>query len=181
MARRSPVHARSGAFYRPRRKTFADYFIPQWSTYRQNGEMLLYMERRHIIDLMLKSWEGVGVASLSIGGLIAVGDKNLLGEMILAAIAVTSLVYVGFKSLDWAVTRIIVSNQRVMELGGFIDTRAYFMPKGKLTDIRLDQNLRGHIFGYGRINVETAGQNQALSTINFLCKPQAFLRRLGPS
>ena len=112
---------------------------------------------------------------------IIAGDQRTNGWLqgFLAILALVAIGASALKALDWAVTRIIVTNKRLLELGGFITTRENNLPNSKLTDLAFVQSIAGKVFGFGYIRVESAGQQQALSELKYLRMPQAFLRQLG--
>lgn len=158
-----------------------DFFAPQWETYQIPGEQIRYRARRHLISLIIDSWEVMLASIVLVGLVIVAGENNVNGwvQGALAASALTALGWSAVKALDWAVTRIIVTNKRLLELGGFITTRENNLPNSKLTDLAFIHTVPGKIFGYGFIRVESAGQQQALNEIKYLRMPQAFLRQLG--
>ena len=158
-----------------------DFFAPQWENYQIPGELILYRARRHLLALIIDSWEPIAAAIVLVALVIVAGENALNGwiQGLLALCALGALGMSALRALDWAVTRIIVTNKRLLELGGFITTRENNLPNSKLTDLAFVQTVPGKIFGYGFIRVESAGQLQALNEIKYLRMPLAFLRQLG--
>lgn len=70
--------------------------------------------------------------------------------------------------------RTYLTDRRVMEIDGFLGTRVNSMPLSMVTDVMLRRNPIGEMLGYGTFRVETAGQDQALSTLDFLLEPEHF-------
>jgi len=52
------------------------------------------------------------------------------------------------------------------------------MPLAKVTDIRLYQTRLGRWLGYAHLVVESAGQNQALSRIEYVPFPSQMYRQI---
>ncbi|MGI9621782.1 MAG: PH domain-containing protein [Acidimicrobiales bacterium] len=81
----------------------------------------------------------------------------------------------GVRLLRWAFyQRTYLTDRRVMEVDGFLGTRINSMPLAMVTDVMLRRNPFGEMLGYGTFRVESAGQDQALSTLDFLLDPENF-------
>jgi Bacterial PH domain len=52
------------------------------------------------------------------------------------------------------------------------------MPLARVTDMRYQRSPLGRILGYGTFVLESAGQDQALSSINFLPDPDELYREV---
>jgi hypothetical protein len=48
------------------------------------------------------------------------------------------------------------------------------MPLTKITDLAVDRSLMGRMLGYGTIVLESAGQDQALSKLEFVPEPESM-------
>ncbi len=81
----------------------------------------------------------------------------------------------GIRALRWAFyQRTYLTTRRVMEVDGFLGTRVNSMPISKVTDIMLRRNPLGELLGYGTFRVESAGQDQALGSLDYLLDPEEF-------
>jgi uncharacterized membrane protein YdbT with pleckstrin-like domain len=78
----------------------------------------------------------------------------------------------------WWVERIVVTDKRVMKSEGIIVHRVGMMPLSKVTDLSFVRTLNGRIFGYGKIVIESAGQNQAFDEIDFIPRPEEIYEAL---
>jgi uncharacterized membrane protein YdbT with pleckstrin-like domain len=68
----------------------------------------------------------------------------------------------------------------MMLTSGILTRKVGMMPLGKVTDMSFQRTLAGRLFGYGEFIVESAGQDQALRTIDFLPYPdQLYLEVCG--
>lgn len=89
----------------------------------------------------------------------------------LAILAVLRLAWV---ILEYVVERFIVTDQRVLLTSGILVRRVAMMPLRKVTDMTYERSVIGQLLGYGAFIVESAGQDQALSRIEFLPDPDAL-------
>jgi hypothetical protein len=79
------------------------------------------------------------------------------------------------RALRWAFyQRTYLTTRRVMEVDGFLGTRVNSMPTAHITDVMLRRNPLGELLGYGTFRVESAGQDQALGTLDYLLDPERF-------
>ena len=69
-----------------------------------------------------------------------------------------------------------MTNQRIIEVSGVLTRKVASMPLEKMTDMIYLRTLGGRLLGYGDLIVESAGQDQALSRIRRLPKPDDFYR-----
>ena len=64
----------------------------------------------------------------------------------------------------------------IFEVSGLLSRKVASMPLTRVTDMTYRRSLLGRLLGYGDLIVESAGQDQALTTINFLPNPDEFYR-----
>ena len=74
--------------------------------------------------------------------------------------------------VDWYVEKLVVTDKRLLLLTGIVSRNVAIMPLVKVTDLTFHRSATGLALGYGRFVVESAGQDQALSTIDFVPKPE---------
>ena len=72
----------------------------------------------------------------------------------------------------WWIERIVITDKRVMLAQGFIVHRVGMMALSKVTDLTFQRSLRGRLLGYGTVFVESAGQIQAFSRIDYIPRPE---------
>lgn len=97
--------------------------------------------------------------------------------LVLAAFGMTGrLVY---RVLDWDFNRLIVTNRRIALVTGLLwRRRVAMMPLERVTDMTLSQTVSGRIFGWGTFVVESAGQEQALRTVDRVPSPDDLYRTI---
>jgi hypothetical protein len=66
-----------------------------------------------------------------------------------------------------------------MLVHGRLTRKVDIMPMTKVTDMRDDRSVIGMIFGYGVFILESAGQDQALSRINFIPEPDLHYQQIS--
>jgi hypothetical protein len=65
-------------------------------------------------------------------------------------------------------------------VSGFVVRKVAMMPLTRVTDMSFRRSALGRLLGYGEFIIESAGQEQALRTINFLPYPeQLYLEVCG--
>jgi uncharacterized membrane protein YdbT with pleckstrin-like domain len=122
------------------------------------------------------------LGGLAVAGLLSTtvargnGTAMLVIWLVWAALALWLVV----KFLNWFVDYFVVTHKRLMSTTGLFTRRINMMPLTKVTDMRFERSATGRILGYGKFIVESAGQEQALQTVNFLPYPeQLYLEVCG--
>jgi uncharacterized membrane protein YdbT with pleckstrin-like domain len=99
---------------------------------------------RHNTDLTLLAWGAAGLVVL-----------RLLWE-----------------AASWAVSYFVVTSHRFILTTGLFNRNVAMMPLVKVTDMTFQRSFLGRIFGYGKFVLESAGQDQALSTVDHIPYPE---------
>lgn len=73
---------------------------------------------------------------------------------------------------EWYRETLIVTDKRLLLLTGIITRNVAIMPLVKVTDLTFNRSATGLLLGYGKFVVESAGQDQALSTIDYVPQPE---------
>jgi membrane protein YdbS with pleckstrin-like domain len=82
-----------------------------------------------------------------------------------------SLCWFAWQVADWQVERFLVTNRRVLLVSGLLTRNVAIMPLIKVTDLTYQQSPAGRLLHYGSFIIESAGQHQALSRIDYLPQP----------
>ena len=82
-----------------------------------------------------------------------------------------SLCWFAWQVADWQVERFLVTNRRVLLISGLLTRNVAIMPLIKVTDLTYQQSPTGRLLGYGSFIIESAGQHQALSRVDYLPQP----------
>ena len=142
-------------------------------------EQIIFLIRRHWIVLFEP------IASV-VAGLFIVGvlDQNLSGGSLRLRDAAI-LLWFGlllralWKWFDWYRELFLATDRRLMLVHGIITRKVDIMPMAKVTDMRYDRTVTGQILGYGVYILESAGQDQALSTINYIPDPDQHYQEIS--
>jgi uncharacterized membrane protein YdbT with pleckstrin-like domain len=142
-------------------------------------EAIIFMLRRHWLVLV----EPIATTLL---GLFVVGflDQKLTGSALrLRDIAIIGwlllLVRLIWKITDWHQELFLATDRRLILLHGIVTRKVAMMPMAKVTDMRYDRSVPGRIFGYGVFIMESAGQDQALSVVNYITDPDKHYRQIS--
>jgi uncharacterized membrane protein YdbT with pleckstrin-like domain len=81
--------------------------------------------------------------------------------------------------LEWVNDLLIVTDKRIVTITGLVTRKVAMMPLGRVTDMTYERSWPGRILGYGEFIVESAGQDQALSRIPYIPRPDAAYRQIA--
>jgi membrane protein YdbS with pleckstrin-like domain len=84
----------------------------------------------------------------------------------------------GWKIVTWWRRYFVVTENRLMLITSLIVADVGMMPLAKVTDMRLHQGSLGRALGYATFIVESAGQEQALSRIEFVPYPSSMYQEI---
>ena len=142
-------------------------------------EGIVFMLRRHwlvlfepvgsvILGVVLILW----LDSVMSGGGLRIRDIVILVWLVLLARMV-------WKIVDWHMELFICTDRRLILLHGIVTRKVDMMPMAKVTDMRYDRSLMGMILGYGVYVLESAGQDQALTKVNFIPEPDLHYQQIS--
>ena len=137
------------------------------SPYLLRDERVVVAVRRHLMVLVAAFFETIGfiLGALMIQTLFKYVPAVRTITMLIALAAVVRFCYL---ILEWRVERFVITDQRMMLVGGVLTRQVAVMPMRKVTDLTFEKPPVGQICGYGTFIVESAGQDQALSRIEYL-------------
>jgi membrane protein YdbS with pleckstrin-like domain len=135
--------------------------------------------RHHPIQLVKEI--GIGLAATLLMG-YATGflAKHNAGGTLTVVLLLWAFVmfWVVWRIADWYFDRFILTNKRVMVVKGLITRNVGMMPLLRVTDMKYVQSPVGRILNYGTFELESAGQDQALSKIKNLPNPNELYLRI---
>ena len=140
-----------------------------WSArYLTPAERVVAITRRHVF-LIIKPCVFILL------GLLLVA---FLPSRLTAVVALATWCYGGWLVLSWYHDRLVVTTHRIFAVTGILNRKVATMPIARVTDMTYFRSFIGRVFGYGTISVESAGQDQALTRIDFLPHPDSLYRTL---
>ena len=130
-------------------------------TTRRHWAMIAEPVASSVLAFLLAGW-----------GVVQVGDAFpfLVNLIILAAVVV--LVRMLWRLYEYRRDWFVVTDERLLLTYGVITRRVAIMPLTKVTDMSYNVSVLGRLLGYGEFVFESAGQDQALHTVNFLGRSQ---------
>jgi hypothetical protein len=87
-------------------------------------------------------------------------------------------VWQGWKIATWWRRYFVITENRLLLVTSVLNTDVGMMPLAKVTDMRLFQTTLGRSLGYTHFIVESAGQDQALSRIEYVPFPSQMYRQI---
>jgi Bacterial PH domain len=134
--------------------------------------------RRHPALLL-----GVGLQTLAVfvlaaalGTITSPGRGNDVIDTILGLVALAFLIRFALAFVQWWLTRIIVTDRRIVEVSGVLSRRIASMPLPQVTDTTYRRSIWGRLLGYGDLIVESPGRHPGLSHIGYVPRPDDFYR-----
>ncbi|GAA3443107.1 PH domain-containing protein [Planomonospora venezuelensis] len=138
-------------------------------------EHQVIMVRRHPAILIRPIAEVFG--GLVIAGIVStwLGNQGA-GEGIFVVWWAWLLILIRFvwKLAEWSVDYFVVTSKRMLLTTGLITRKVAMMPLTKVTDMSFQRSLAGRMLGYGEFILESAGQDQALSTVTYIPYPETL-------
>jgi hypothetical protein len=129
--------------------------------YLTPGERLIYASRRHTV--MLANSFAVFVASLVLG-VVAVAESHRwtgwpaahLGQ-VGAGIVVLGSLFFAWRAGHWALTRYVITNERILLIEGLIARRITALPLRLVIDTTYRRTIAGRILGYCNLELNLSG------------------------
>ena len=119
-------------------------------------------------------------------GLVSLGWLILLGASTSEVLRPVAWSFFLFSALwltwviaDWRSELFAVTDKRVLMVSGLVTKRLAVMPLSKVTDMTYERSALGRALGYGTFIMESAGQDQALSRIDFVEHPERLYFQLS--
>ena len=128
--------------------------------------------RRHPAVLIPPIAEAVGglVAAFLLSGTLLRTNAPLRDVVWVAWIALALRLV--WKAVNWAVDYFVVTSQRIMLTSGLLSRKVAMMPLGKVTYMSFQRSFAGQLLGFGEFIIESAGQDQALRTVDHIPNPE---------
>lgn len=127
----------------------------------------------------------IGPSMLTLIALLAAGvlSATVLHGVLAAVVWIAWLAlfaYLLWRTINWAVDFFVVTSHRILLISGVFTRKVAMMPLTKVTDMSFQRTFPGRMLGYGEFIVESAGQDQALRTIDHIPYPeQLYLEVCG--
>ncbi len=83
-----------------------------------------------------------------------------------------------WKVTEWHFDHLMITDKRLLKVSGILLRKVKSVQLAKVTDLTYTRDPMGRLLGYGEFLVESAGQDQALSNIPFLPRPDNLYRTM---
>lgn len=141
------------------------------SRYLIPGERVVVSTRRHWWRLVAP----MALVVVTFVAMVAGAFSTTWGQAAwgLVWLWLAACLYALWRVLEWRTEWFIATDRRLLKTYGLITQRVAMMPLAKVTDMSYDRSLLGRMLGYGEFVMESAGQDQALSTIDLIPDPES--------
>lgn len=146
--------------------------------YLLESERLVFAVRRH--SAVLAGTVSIYVLLVFVAAVLlafANGSSVIATTGLVVLLAASA--WFAWKVGDWWVERFTVTDRRVLLVSGLLTRRVAIMPLRKVTDLTFERSVTGRLLGYGAFVMESAGQQQALSRIDFLPRPESLYLQMS--
>ena len=153
--------------------------LTQVRRYLLRTERPVITTRRHwivVAEPTLTSAAGVALATWAAD---AVGDSFPLLVNVLLLAMVALLARLVWKFIEYRREWFVVTDKRMLLTYGLLTRKVAIMPLRRVTDLSYNVSVPGRVLGYGEFVVESAGQEQALSKVDYLPRSQELFRVLS--
>ncbi len=86
--------------------------------------------------------------------------------------------WVAWRVFEWRHNWFVATDKRFLMFHGFVTRKVSMMPLRKVTDMTYQRSITGRLLRYGTFVLESAGQDQALSEIDYVPDPDANYRAI---
>lgn len=153
---------------------------PQGGTrrYLLDGESMIIAVHQHwakVAEPVLTAVAGL-VVVLWIGA-ITPASLGLVSDLLWWAWFAV-LARMAWKLLEWRHDWFVATDKRLLLTYGLITRKVAMMPLTKVTDMSYTRSPAGQLLGYGRFIMESAGQDQALRSVNWVPDPDHTYRAI---
>jgi Bacterial PH domain len=126
--------------------------------YLTPGERLIYASRRHTV--VLSNSFAVFLVSLVLGVVVAAQSHRWpaahLG-LVGAGIALLGTLFFAWRAGHWALTRYVITNERILLIEGLIARRITALPLRLVIDTTYRRTIAGRILGYCNLELNLSG------------------------
>lgn len=151
---------------------------------KDHGKYLIPSERpvvvthRHWASMAKVGSACAGVFLVAMLMVLYLGDSQFFAVIGVLGLLV-SLGWFAFTWWSWADEEFVITDKRVLIVSGVITRRVAIMPLTKVTDLTYERSILGRLLGYGVFVMESAGQHQAMSRIEYLPRPDQLYHEVS--
>lgn len=134
------------------------------------GERVIAASRQHLASQAMPLLALVGALGLALHTDVVAPPTTIGRDAANGAWFVVTLagLWCAWRLLNWWRDWFVATDKRFLLFRGLISEHVAMTPLAKVTDLTFDRSLMGRLLGYGAFRLESAGQDQALSRLDFL-------------
>ena len=146
--------------------------------YLAHDEQVVLDVRRHLSVLVRPAFVVAAVitGTAIVGFVLTPGSTRGVVDTVCGLVALFFVLRLAWKVWEWWADRIVVTDERIFEISGVLTRSVASMPVSRVTDMTYKRTIGGRILGYGEVIVESAGQEQGISSIDHIPQPDHFYR-----
>ncbi|MDQ1745029.1 MAG: hypothetical protein QOE23_3368 [Pseudonocardiales bacterium] len=142
------------------------------------SERAVVVTRRHWASLSKVGAESAAVFLLSLLMVLYLSDVQFFAVVGVLGL-LGSLGWFGVAWWFWSTEEFVITDKRVLIVNGVITRRVAIMPLTKVTDLTYERSVLGRLLGYGVFVMESAGQHQAMSRVEYLPRPDRLYHEVS--
>lgn len=142
--------------------------------YLASQERLVSMVRPHWAVLLRVFAETVGAVLLALIVNILFATHGVNAQLVTTLLwyfALFMILRMLWQITDWHLDHLMITDKRLLKVSGIFFRKVQTMPLSKITDLTYNRDPLGRLLGYGEFVVESAGQDQALSRLPYIPRP----------
>jgi membrane protein YdbS with pleckstrin-like domain len=153
--------------------------LAQVERYLLDTERPVIITRRHWIVLLKPVASAAVAVALSTWAAESIGDSAplIVNVVLLATVGVFG--WLLWELVEFGRQWFVVTDKRLLLTHGMLTRKVAIMPLRRVTDLSYNVSIAGRVLGYGEFVFESAGQEQALSTVNYLGRSQELFQVLS--
>ena len=131
-------------------------------------------DERSVITVRMHPAAVAAPLVLACGGLVAarkLASRSVRSDIIWGAYLPVPLYFPG-RLAAWPVTYLVVTDGRMMLIGGLLQRTTRTTPLGQVTSLILRRTILGRLLGYGTLIVVSPSQRQAFRKVRYLPYPE---------
>ncbi len=149
---------------------------PRYEPYLVDRERVVFAIHRHWAILIRPTLYLLAAFALTLGLVVVLPAGLVLVAEVAVWICLALAAYLAWQVAEWRREFLVATDKRLLLVSGLIETTVSTMPLRKVTDLSYVRSVPGHLLGYGTFVLESAGQDQAMRTINWIPDPDHTYR-----
>lgn len=146
--------------------------------YLLEDETVAMETRRHSAVLVSPVAQTLVVTAVAVTAGYLSGPKtsNDLIDLLTGVIATMAWLRLGWIVLTWYMTRIVVTDQRILLISGIVSRAVTGIPLARIVDFTYRRSVMGRLLGYGELILKDANVTHGVGRLDHIPDPDHFYR-----